>query len=202
MRFFSRQVELLTVLESVPEPLEKRHQILLRQIVLPVHLLEQISLDSRVFKPFLELLCVFLELFGVVGVVLSQEGHFEGEESLWGVLVLGELFAHLGALPHPLPHVEHILLHFAPALALISIVGVAVPQTEEDSLGRLLLELVNAHAHHDRQRLVLRTCMLPQLLLEYVDQQAMRSDEGETRHHLLVVLGGEGSTSSPSRWVS
>ena len=97
---------------------------------------------------------VLFEVLGVVGVVFPEEGGLYAEEPLGLILVFLQVLLDPGAGPYVSPDVLDVFFEFVFGEDLVDS-EVGVPQAEDDGLGGLLLELVDADPHDRAQGLVL-----------------------------------------------
>lgn len=142
----------------------------------------------RVDEAFSKFSDILDEVFRIVPVVLSQEGYLQCEELIRTRLIFFELSCFFGSSPNIFPYLLHVALQFPSALALVRDFRVGVPQAKKHCLWRLLLELIDADPQNNRQRLILRTRVLSQLLLMDVDDEKIGCYQGETWDHFFVVL--------------
>lgn len=101
-------------------------------------------------EPLSELGDVLYKILRVILIEFPQESHLQSEESVRARLIFLELGSFLGPSPHIFPDLLHVALKFPPAFALVGDVGVCISETEENSLGGLLFELIDADPQYDR----------------------------------------------------
>lgn len=128
---------------------------------------EHVSVCFVIDKLLSQLTDITQELLRFLGPVPSQNRHLNGEEFLGFVIVDLEL---MWFFYFP-PNIINILHNFTPNLALVVVLVIEIPDAEQDSFGRLLLELGNAYIHDDLQSFVLGTIVLAQRLSPDVDNQ-------------------------------